>query len=150
MICHTTMLYILFVNVVYQLDREWCPRSFSMATFVVTLLVRMIHGWAHKHKFLLVISMYGCRHWWWFFVLNLFRQHTRRCDWETFKGPEEFLDEDQRKWDKFHKRVVYDRKQQIRDKYLKEPMRWILATIKRELNLSDLSGDPALSYFSQP
>jgi hypothetical protein len=44
MIYHATMLQILYVNVVYQLDREWCPLSLGMATFVVTLLVRMMHG----------------------------------------------------------------------------------------------------------
>jgi hypothetical protein len=37
------MLRILFVNVVYKLDKEWCPLSFDMATFMVTLLVRMMH-----------------------------------------------------------------------------------------------------------
>jgi hypothetical protein len=40
--------------------------------------------------------------------------------------------------------MVYERKQQICDKYLKEPLRLILATIKIELNLSDLSGNPSL------
>jgi hypothetical protein len=40
--------------------------------------------------------------------------------------------------------MIYERKQQIHVKHLKEPPRWILATIKRELNLSDLSGDPSL------
>jgi hypothetical protein len=29
--------------VVYQLDREWCPPRLGRATFVVTLLVRMMH-----------------------------------------------------------------------------------------------------------
>jgi hypothetical protein len=28
---------------VYQLDREWCPMSMGMATFVVTSSVRMMH-----------------------------------------------------------------------------------------------------------
>jgi hypothetical protein len=28
----------------YALDREWCPPSLAMASFVVTLLVRMMHG----------------------------------------------------------------------------------------------------------
>jgi hypothetical protein len=41
MIYHATMLRILFVNVVYKLDREWRPPSLDMATFVVTLLVRI-------------------------------------------------------------------------------------------------------------
>jgi hypothetical protein len=44
MIYHATMLCILFVNVVYKLDREWCITSLNMAAFVVTLLVRMMHG----------------------------------------------------------------------------------------------------------
>jgi hypothetical protein len=44
MTCHATTLRILYVSVVYQLDKEWCPLSLSMATFVVTLLVRMMHG----------------------------------------------------------------------------------------------------------
>jgi hypothetical protein len=32
----------------------------------------------------------------------------------------------------------------IREKYLKEPPGWILGTIKRELNLSELTGNPSL------
>jgi hypothetical protein len=44
MIYHATMLWILYVNVVYQLDREWCPLSLGMDTFVVALLVRMMYG----------------------------------------------------------------------------------------------------------
>jgi hypothetical protein len=43
MTCHATTLRILYVSVVYQLDMEWCPPSMGMATFVVTLLVRMMH-----------------------------------------------------------------------------------------------------------
>jgi hypothetical protein len=74
-------------------------------------------------------------------------QHTRRCDWETFEGREEFLDEVRRKGDKFGKRMIYERKQQIHDKHLMEPPRWILATIKRVLNLSDLLVDPSLDEF---
>jgi hypothetical protein len=54
MIYHATTLCILFVSVMYKLDKEWCPLSLDMTTFVVTLLVRMIHVWAHKHKLLLV------------------------------------------------------------------------------------------------
>jgi hypothetical protein len=41
---HATTLWILYVNMVYLLDREWCPPSLGMTTFVVTLLVRMMHG----------------------------------------------------------------------------------------------------------
>jgi hypothetical protein len=44
MIYHASMLHILYVIVVYQLDREWYPLSLVMATFVVLLLVRMMHG----------------------------------------------------------------------------------------------------------
>jgi hypothetical protein len=44
MIYHATTLCILYVSVVYQLDREWCPPSLGMATFVITLLLRMMHG----------------------------------------------------------------------------------------------------------
>jgi hypothetical protein len=43
MTCHATMLRILYVSVVYQLDWEWCPLNLGMTTFVVTLLVRMMH-----------------------------------------------------------------------------------------------------------
>jgi hypothetical protein len=28
---HATTLWILYVSVVYQLDREWCPSSLGMA-----------------------------------------------------------------------------------------------------------------------
>jgi hypothetical protein len=41
---HATMLRILYVSVVYQLDREWCHPNLGMATFVIILLVRMMHG----------------------------------------------------------------------------------------------------------
>jgi hypothetical protein len=44
MIYHATTLCILYVYVAYKLDREWCPPRLDMATFVVTLLVRMMHG----------------------------------------------------------------------------------------------------------
>jgi hypothetical protein len=43
MTCHATTLRILHVSVVYQLDREWRPLNLGMATFMVTLLVRMMH-----------------------------------------------------------------------------------------------------------
>jgi hypothetical protein len=43
MIYHVTMLQILYVRVVCQLDREWCPPSLSMASSVITLLVRIMH-----------------------------------------------------------------------------------------------------------
>jgi hypothetical protein len=31
----------------------------------------------------------------------------------------------------------------MREKYLKKPLSWIIGTIKRELNLSDLTGNPS-------
>jgi hypothetical protein len=37
----------------YKLDYEWCPPRLDMATFVVTLLVRMIHG---RGKFLTTLE----------------------------------------------------------------------------------------------
>jgi hypothetical protein len=77
-------------------------------------------------------------------VLNLSQQHTRRCDWETFEHREEFLDHVRRKEDKLDKRMVYERKQQMREKHLKEPPSCIIGTIKRELNLSDLTGSASL------
>jgi hypothetical protein len=67
-------------------------------------------------------------------VTCLCRQHTRRCDWEDFDGCEEFLDEVQRKGAKLGKRMIYEKKKEMREKYLKEPPGWILRTIKRELN----------------
>jgi hypothetical protein len=78
------------------------------------------------------------------FQFNLFRRHTRTCDWETFEGREEFLDHVQRKGDNLGKRMVYERKQQTREKHLKQPPIWILDTIKRELNLTNLIGNPSL------
>jgi hypothetical protein len=44
MIYHATTLHILYVSVVSQLNREWCPLSLGTATFVIMLLVRMKHG----------------------------------------------------------------------------------------------------------
>jgi hypothetical protein len=77
MIYHTTTLRILYVSVVYQLDREWCPPSLAMASFVVTLLVRMMHGRVHINEisnmwFVLSLIM--------IFIEFFYRQHTRRCD----------------------------------------------------------------------
>jgi hypothetical protein len=40
--------------------------------------------------------------------------------------------------------MVYERKQQIREKHLKQPSRWIIGTIKRELNLFKLCGNEML------
>jgi hypothetical protein len=61
-------------------------------------------------------------------------QHTRRCDWETFEDREEFFEQVQRKGDKLGKMIMYERKQEMREKYLKVPPGWILETIKIELN----------------
>jgi hypothetical protein len=67
-------------------------------------------------------------------VTCLCQKHTRHCDWEDFDGCEEFLDEVQRKGAKLGKRMIYEKKKEMREKYLKEPPGWILRTIKRELN----------------
>jgi hypothetical protein len=42
---------------------------------------------------------------------------------------------------KLGKRMVYEKKKEMRRKYLKEPPGWILMTIKRELNLYASGGD---------
>jgi hypothetical protein len=68
MTCHATMLRILYVSVVYQLDWEWCPLNLGMTTFVVTLLVRMMHEWVHINE-TVICGLY--RHWLRWFVLNL-------------------------------------------------------------------------------
>jgi hypothetical protein len=78
------------------------------------------------------------------FVLIFSRQHTRTCDWGSFKGHKEFVEQVQRKGDKLGKRMVYERKQQMHEKYLKQPPRWILGIIKRELNLFKQSGNEML------
>jgi hypothetical protein len=70
-------------------------------------------------------------------IESFYWQHTRRCDWEMFEDREEFLEQLQRKGDKFGKRMMYARKQEIRKKHLKVSPGWILGTIKRELNASD-------------
>jgi hypothetical protein len=44
MIYHATTLPNLYVSVVYQIDKERYPPILGIATFVVTLLVRMMHG----------------------------------------------------------------------------------------------------------
>jgi hypothetical protein len=69
-----------------------------------------------------------------------------------FEGREEFVDEVRRKGDKFGKRMMYEKKQQIYEKNLKVSPSWILGTIKRELNLGEHDGtldnlhDKALAY----
>jgi hypothetical protein len=55
--------------------------------------------------------------------------------WETFEGREKFLYQVRRKGDKLDKMMMYKRKQQMCEKYLKVPPGWILGTIQRELNL---------------
>jgi hypothetical protein len=42
------------------------------------------------------------------YIESFYRQHTRRCNWETFLGCEEFLDQVQRNEDKLGKRVMYE------------------------------------------
>jgi hypothetical protein len=74
-------------------------------------------------------------------IESFYWQHTRRCDWEMFEGHDEFLDQVRRQGDKLGKRMMYEIKQQMREKYLKEPSRWILGTIKSELNLFELCGN---------
>jgi hypothetical protein len=58
-----------------------------------------------------------------------------------FGRREEFLNQVQRKGDKLGKRMMYERKQQMREKYLKVSPSWILGTVKRELNLFDIHGN---------
>jgi hypothetical protein len=50
MIYHATTLLILYVSVMFQLDREWCPLSLGMPTFVVMLLVRMMYEWIYINE----------------------------------------------------------------------------------------------------
>jgi hypothetical protein len=78
------------------------------------------------------------------FVFKFSQQHTRTCDWETFKGREEFLEKVQRKEDKLDNMMVYERKQQMREKHLKQPPHWILGTIKREFNLFKICNNETL------
>jgi hypothetical protein len=52
-----------------------------------------------------------------------------------FEGHEEFRDQVRRKGDKVGNSMMYERNQQMREKYLNMPPRWILGTIKRGLNL---------------
>jgi predicted NUDIX family phosphoesterase len=73
-------------------------------------------------------------------IESFYRQHIRRCDWETFEGCKEFLDQVQIKGDKLGKRMMYERKQHICEKRLKVQPSWILGTIKRELNLFEHDG----------
>jgi hypothetical protein len=63
-------------------------------------------------------------------------QHTRRCNWETFEGHEEFFKQVRRKVDKLGKMMMCERNQYMHEKYFKVPPGWILGTINRELNAS--------------
>jgi hypothetical protein len=65
---HATTLQILYVSVVYQLDREWCPSSLGMSTFVVMLLVRKMHVWVHINETVICGLYRHCLRW---FLLNL-------------------------------------------------------------------------------
>jgi hypothetical protein len=56
-------------------------------------------------------------------IESFYRQRTRRCDWKTFEGHEVFFDQVQKKGDKLGMRMMYELKQQMREKYLKEPPR---------------------------
>jgi hypothetical protein len=58
-----------------------------------------------------------------------------------FECHKEFLDHVRRKGDKLDKRMMYKRKQQMREKYLMVPPRWIFGTIKRGLHLFELCGN---------
>jgi hypothetical protein len=40
--------------------------------------------------------------------------------------------------------MIYEKKNEMCEKYLKEPSGWILETIKRELNISEFKGDEGL------
>jgi hypothetical protein len=91
-------------------------------------------------------------------IESLYRQHTRRCDWKTFESREEFLDQVRRKGNKLGKRMMYERKQYMSEKYLKVPSYCILRIIKRELNLFKHDGtldnlhdkhDKTLAYWRQ-
>jgi hypothetical protein len=75
-----------------------------------------------------------------------------------FEGHEEFFDQVRRKRDKLGKRMIYKRKQEMREKHLKVPPCWILGTIKTELKLFEYDGtlgdlhdehDKALVYWRQ-
>jgi hypothetical protein len=75
-----------------------------------------------------------------------------------FEGRKEFLDEVHRKRDKLGRRMMYERKQQMREKTFEAAAGWILGTIKRELNLCEHDGtlddlhdehDKALAYWRQ-
>jgi hypothetical protein len=70
-------------------------------------------------------------------IESFYWQHIRRCDWETFEDRKEFFEQVRRKGDKVEKKMTYERKQEMRKKYLNVSPGWILRTIKRELNVSD-------------
>jgi hypothetical protein len=45
---------------------------------------------------------------------KFFWEHTRHCNWEDFNGCEEFLDEFGRKGGELVKRMVYEKKKEMR------------------------------------
>jgi hypothetical protein len=67
-------------------------------------------------------------------------QHTQQCEWETFEGREKFLAEVQRKGPKLGKKMVDERKEEMRRKHLKIPPDWIVFTILNDLNLPTYNG----------
>jgi hypothetical protein len=75
-----------------------------------------------------------------------------------FEGHEEFLDQVRRKGDKLGKRMIYERKQHMHEKYLKVSPGWILGIIKTKLKLFEHDGtlddlhnehNKALAYWRQ-
>jgi hypothetical protein len=52
-----------------------------------------------------------------------------------------FLMRSEGKEQSFGKRMVYEKKKEMHEKYLKMPPGWILGTIKRELNLYASGGE---------
>jgi hypothetical protein len=116
-----------------------------MGEFIIMKLELLIYNMWFLSALIIMVS-----------IESFYRQHARRCDLEMLEGHEEFLDQVQRKGDKLSKRMMYERKQQIREKHLKVPLDWILGTIKRELNLFEHDGtlddlhdehDKALAYW---
>ncbi|TVU39707.1 hypothetical protein EJB05_13143, partial [Eragrostis curvula] len=60
---------------------------------------------------------------------------TRRCDWETFKGKEEFLKEAKKRGHEYYMRALACRRGSIRHKYLTTLPSFIYNTICSELKL---------------
>jgi hypothetical protein len=53
----------------------------------------------------------------------------------------------QRKGVNLDKRMVYEKKKEMREKIFMEPPGWILGTLKRELNLFELCGNETVDDF---